>query len=135
MPLFDRYDDHNHSTLPQELSSSLSSNTQQLVMVVDDEADIAKILGKALHLKGLNVETFTDPVKALEEFKKKIINIITITMKMKIIILLRMMIMVVMVIAIMLIVVVIPRMIIIITANSMTITTTTTKDKNNRIIL
>jgi CheY-like chemotaxis protein len=39
-------------------------------MVVDDEPDIAKVMGKALSMKGLHVEVFTDPVKALEEFKK-----------------------------------------------------------------
>jgi CheY-like chemotaxis protein len=39
-------------------------------MIVDDESDIAKIMARALRMKGLQVVVFTDPVKALEEFKK-----------------------------------------------------------------
>ena len=38
-------------------------------MVVDDEYDIANLIKRALHLNGLKVSFFTDPFKALEDYK------------------------------------------------------------------
>lgn len=39
------------------------------VLLIDDEPDIVSVLGQGLKLKGFEVDGFTDPIKALEQFK------------------------------------------------------------------
>lgn len=39
------------------------------VLLVDDEADIVSVLKQGLKLKGFEVDAFTDPRKALEQYK------------------------------------------------------------------
>ena len=38
-------------------------------MIIDDEIDLLVVYKKALELAGLKVSAFSDPIKALEEFK------------------------------------------------------------------
>src|ERR1051326_6694562 len=51
-----------------DMDSSLDSSAKKSVMVLDDEPDIAEILGIALD-KSYHVKTFTEPLKALDSFE------------------------------------------------------------------
>jgi len=42
---------------------------KQRILVVDDEKDIVNIVKKGLELKGFEVDGFTDPVEAIDQFK------------------------------------------------------------------
>jgi DNA-binding response OmpR family regulator len=42
---------------------------QKMIMVVDDEADLTMLCGIALEYYGFKVDTFTDPQKALSNYK------------------------------------------------------------------
>ena len=48
------------------------SQTEKLrIMIVDDEADIAEVLGRGLTNQGHSVSFFTQPIEALEAYKQK----------------------------------------------------------------
>jgi len=46
-----------------------SSRNRDCIVIVDDEIDLLVVYKKALELTGLKVSAFSDPIKALEEFK------------------------------------------------------------------
>jgi CheY-like chemotaxis protein len=47
----------------------LSSNTKELIFVVDDDPDILNLIKHVLDLEGFEVQSFTNPEEALVEFK------------------------------------------------------------------
>src|SRR5918999_4467955 len=47
----------------------LSQQRQKKILVVDDEADLTLLCSFALEYYGFRVETFTDPQKALSNYK------------------------------------------------------------------
>ena len=53
-------------------------------MLIDDEPDIVSVLSQGLKLKGFEVDGFTDPRKALEQFKPSYYDIIISDIKMPI---------------------------------------------------
>jgi DNA-binding response OmpR family regulator len=42
-----------------------------LLLIVDDDCDIASLIKISLENMGLSVSSFTDPLLAIEEFRKK----------------------------------------------------------------
>ncbi len=52
------------------------------VLIVDDEPDIISVLKEGLKLKGFEVDGFTDPRKALEQFKPNSYDIVVSDIKM-----------------------------------------------------
>lgn len=52
------------------------------VLLVDDEPDIVSVLKQGLKLKGFEVDDFTDPIKALEQFKPGYYDIVVSDIKM-----------------------------------------------------
>ena len=54
------------------------------VLLVDDESDIVSVLKQGLKLKGFEVDEFTDPRKALEQFKPDYYDLVVSDVKMPI---------------------------------------------------
>jgi DNA-binding response OmpR family regulator len=54
------------------------------VLLVDDEPDIVSVLKQGLKLKGFEVDGFTDPRKALEQFKPDYYDLVVTDIKMPI---------------------------------------------------
>ena len=52
------------------------------VLIVDDEPDIISVLRQGLQLEGFEVDGFTDPRKALEQFKPNYYDIVVSDIKM-----------------------------------------------------
>lgn len=52
------------------------------VLIVDDEGDITRLLGGALHRNGIEVSTFNDPEKALAEFRPNKYDLVLIDIRM-----------------------------------------------------
>jgi len=52
------------------------------VLVVDDEPDIAAVMKLGLEKEGLEVEAFSEPLKALEHFKKDAYDLALLDIKM-----------------------------------------------------
>ena len=52
------------------------------VLVVDDETDIADVVKQGLELQGLNVDAFSDPLKALEHFKADAYEMVVLDVRM-----------------------------------------------------
>lgn len=46
-----------------------SLQNKDCIVIIDDEIDLLVVYKKALELSGLTVSAFSDPLKALEEFK------------------------------------------------------------------
>ena len=51
------------------MNNGLSSRNRDCIVIIDDEIDLLVVYKKALELAGLKVSAFSDPIKALEEFK------------------------------------------------------------------
>ena len=51
------------------VNNGLSSRNRDCIVIIDDEIDLLVVYKKALELAGLKVSAFSDPIKALEEFK------------------------------------------------------------------
>lgn len=51
------------------VNSGQASGTRNCIVIIDDEIDLLVVYKKALELAGLTVSAFSDPTKALEEFK------------------------------------------------------------------
>jgi DNA-binding response OmpR family regulator len=49
----------------------VKSGAKKLLIVVDDEPDITSALKLGLERRGMDVTTFNDPLKALEELKRR----------------------------------------------------------------
>ena len=49
--------------------SDFKNSHNKSILVVDDEHDIVNLIKQSLHINGLKVSAFTDPVMALEDFK------------------------------------------------------------------
>jgi two-component SAPR family response regulator len=47
-----------------------NSNNNKSILVVDDENDIVNLIKQSLQRNGLKVSAFTDPVMALEDFRR-----------------------------------------------------------------
>jgi len=52
------------------------------VLVVDDEPDIVQAVKKGLEMRGLSVDAFDDPVKALKAFKPNVYNVAILDVRM-----------------------------------------------------
>ena len=52
------------------------------VLLVDDEPDIVSVLKQGLKLKGFQVDGYTDPLKALDQFKADYYDIVLSDIKM-----------------------------------------------------
>ena len=52
------------------------------ILVVDDEADITSSLKNGLQQKGFDVDTYNDPLKALEGFKPETYDLLLIDIRM-----------------------------------------------------
>lgn len=61
----------------------MSSNRLR-VLLVDDEPDIVSVLKQGLKLKGFEVDAFTDPRQALEQFKPDYYDLVVSDIKMPI---------------------------------------------------
>ena len=60
----------------------MSAKSPLRVLLVDDEPDIVSVLKQGLKLKGFEVEGFTDPRNALEQFKPDYYDIVVSDVKM-----------------------------------------------------
>ena len=58
------------------------TQVKRRVLVVDDEADVGLTLKFMLEPYGFEVDCFTDPVKALENFKSDMYNLIILDIRM-----------------------------------------------------
>ena len=58
------------------------NNDKQKILIVDDEPDITIALKMYLELQGFHVDTFTDPVYALAQFKAGFYQLLILDIKM-----------------------------------------------------
>ena len=58
------------------------NNNKQRILLVDDESDITTALKMYLELQGFHVDTFTDPVYALAQFKVGFYQLLILDIKM-----------------------------------------------------
>jgi DNA-binding response OmpR family regulator len=61
---------------------TIKKNDKQRILIVDDEADITTALKMYLELQGFYVDTFTDPVNALTQFKAGFYQLLILDIKM-----------------------------------------------------
>ena len=52
------------------------------ILIVDDESDICFVLGKVLRNNGFVVDSYDDPVVALEKFNSDLYNLVMLDIKM-----------------------------------------------------
>lgn len=60
----------------------MSEKSKYRILVVDDEQDITTIIKKGLEIEGFDVDTFNDPLKALEHFEKGAYNLVILDIRM-----------------------------------------------------
>jgi signal transduction histidine kinase/CheY-like chemotaxis protein len=78
----------NETIIPKNISSINSLNVyskgdeKMKILLVDDDEDINITLKKVLEEKGYKIKTYGNPIKALENFKKNLYNLIIIDIKM-----------------------------------------------------
>ena len=76
---------NNHSSTNRVISAAKSSNidaSNKRVLIVDDEADIARFFKLALERAGFIVNTFDDPVKSLSNYKTGAYDLLLLDIKM-----------------------------------------------------
>ena len=61
---------------------TIKKNDKHKILIVDDEADITTALKMYLELQGFYVDTFTDPVNALTQFKAGFYQLLILDIKM-----------------------------------------------------
>ena len=61
---------------------TINKNDKQKILIVDDEPDITTALKMYLELQGFHVDTFTDPVYALAQFKAAFYKLLILDIKM-----------------------------------------------------
>jgi DNA-binding response OmpR family regulator len=59
-----------------------TKNNKQKIMIVDDDSDIANLFKIFLECNGYNVEAYTNPINALNNFRKHSHNLIILDLKM-----------------------------------------------------
>src|SRR5215813_14669543 len=57
------------------------NNNKQRILIVDDESDITTALKIYLEIQGFQVDTFTDPVNALAQFKAGFYHLLILDIK------------------------------------------------------
>ena len=57
-------------------------NEKKRILIVDDETDIANLVRKGLVAKGFYVDSYTDPLSALRDFKPSSYDLILLDIKM-----------------------------------------------------
>jgi DNA-binding response OmpR family regulator len=61
----------------------MAAEKRHRILVVDDEPDVAAVMKLGLEKAGLEVEAFTEPLKALEHYKKGIYDLALLDVKME----------------------------------------------------
>ena len=59
-----------------------NSNKQKRILIVDDEPDVNTVLKKVLEQGGFNVDSYNDPILALENFKAGSYDLLLLDIKM-----------------------------------------------------
>jgi two-component system sensor histidine kinase EvgS len=59
-----------------------NNNNNKKIMIVDDDYDIANLFKDFLELNGYKVESYTNPIDALKNFRKQSYNLIILDLKM-----------------------------------------------------
>ena len=49
--------------------SNINNGDNKSILVVDDEYDLVNLIKQSLQMNGRKVSAFTDPIRALEDFK------------------------------------------------------------------
>ena len=60
----------------------MSEKPKFRIMIVDDEPDITNVMKKGLEFHGFDVDTFNDPLKALEVFKSSTYDLVLVDIRM-----------------------------------------------------
>lgn len=60
----------------------MSEKPKFRIMIVDDEPDITNVMKKGLENHGFDVDTFNDPLKALEIFKSSTYDLVLVDIRM-----------------------------------------------------
>lgn len=60
----------------------MSEKPKFRIMIVDDEPDITNVMKKGLEHDGFDVDTFNDPLKALEIFKSSTYDLVLVDIRM-----------------------------------------------------
>jgi two-component system, OmpR family, response regulator ChvI len=72
-----------NSTLQKEVIGLKDmTNSRKKVLIVDDEPDITTSLKIALDDNGFDVDSFNDPILALENFRKRLYSLLILDIKM-----------------------------------------------------
>jgi CheY-like chemotaxis protein len=69
-------------SLPQDQTTVSSSNNKRRILLVDDEPDICMVYQMALEDAGYQCISYTDSIKALQEFKPYLYDLILLDIKM-----------------------------------------------------
>jgi DNA-binding response OmpR family regulator len=65
-----------------EISKTISDKHPSRILLVDDEPDITSVTKRGLQSNGFEVNAFTDPAKALSNFKTGIYDLLLLDAKM-----------------------------------------------------
>ena len=60
----------------------MSEKPKFRIMIVDDEPDITNVMKKGLEFHGFDVDTFNDPLKALEGFRSSTYDLVLVDIRM-----------------------------------------------------
>lgn len=88
LPIFNSNRKEDETIITKNISSINSFNAyskddeKMRILLVDDDEDINITLKKVLEEKGYKIKTYGNPIKALENFKKNLYNLIIIDIKM-----------------------------------------------------
>lgn len=58
------------------------TNKEKMILIVDDEPDITSSLKITLEDNGFEVDSFNDPILALENFRKRLYSLLILDIKM-----------------------------------------------------
>jgi DNA-binding response OmpR family regulator len=73
---------NNNNNDDNEISKTASDKSPIRILLVDDEPDITSVTKRGLQSNGFEVDAFTDPAKALSNFKTGIYDLLLLDVKM-----------------------------------------------------
>jgi two-component system catabolic regulation response regulator CreB/two-component system response regulator ChvI len=73
---------HEHSLLQDQTTTARSEKNKKRVLLVDDEPDICMIYQMVLEDAGYECVSYTDPVKALQQFRPNYYDLVLLDIKM-----------------------------------------------------